>query len=74
MLHDHMVLDKVWLPRVTAELIQRRGQRVVHPREKTHEEKMKAWESEVTFVESQVIDPCLESDMGDRDRKKKEQQ
>lgn len=73
-LHDHMVSDKVWLPRGTAELIQRRGQRVVHPREKTHEEKMKAWESEVTFVESQVIDPCLESDMGDRDRKKKEQQ
>ncbi|XP_038170101.2 28S ribosomal protein S17, mitochondrial-like [Arvicola amphibius] len=40
--HGHMVLDKVWLPRWTAELIQRHGQRAVHPREKTHEEKMKA--------------------------------
>lgn len=55
-----------WLPRGTAEFIQRHGQRVVHPREKTHEEKMKAWESKVTFVERQVIDPCLESDMGER--------
>lgn len=73
-LHGHKVLYKVWLTTGTAELIQRHGQRVVHPREKTHEEKMKAWESEVTFVESQVIDPCLESDMGDRDTKKKEQQ
>lgn len=66
MLHGHMVLDKVWLPKGTAELIQRQGQRVVHPREKTHEQKMKAWKSEVTFVERQVIDPCLESDMGER--------
>lgn len=68
-LHGYVILDKVWLLRGTAEFIQRQGQRVLHPREKTHEEKIEVWESEVTLVERQVIDPCLESDMGNRDMK-----
>lgn len=46
----------------------------MHPREETLEDKRQAWESEVIYEEKQVIDSCLESDIGDRDRKEKQEQ